>query len=250
MFNLNSLLPGQIKPASTDPRKRFRISAFQVQALEDVFKSNPRPCKEIQEEVASRLHLPYRTVAIWFQNRRAKAKSAGEPLAGHVFQWKPPVVSVQPTKPKEKPKEKPVPEPIPAPQPIDSGPINANFGWADQPLMAQPDWPYLDSASYMSGDFGAGDFVAGEFGFTVDPLAQPSMDPFMLGPLSQHSDSASFYNLNFYSHSVPQFPQKPHHPFHLHPAQSAPILLDEPNPHRPPIDNAYQNDAMFFALRS
>ncbi|KAI0219935.1 hypothetical protein L0F63_007117, partial [Massospora cicadina] len=156
-----------------------------------------------------------------------------------------------PTKPKEKPKEKPVPEPIPAPQPIDSGPINANFGWADQPLMAQPDWPYLDSASYMSGDFGAGDFVAGNSGLlwirSLNRAWIPSSPS--LASLSTQ-DSASFYNLNFYSHSVPQFPQKPHHPFHLHPAQSAPILLDEPNPHRPPIDNAYQNDAMFFALRS
>lgn len=92
MFNLNNLLPSKMK-ASQDSRKRFRISAFQVQSLEDVFKNNPRPCKEIQEEVATQLNLPYRTVTIWFQNRRAKAKLIGEPIADHVFQWKPPVVA-------------------------------------------------------------------------------------------------------------------------------------------------------------
>lgn len=81
--------------ASQDSRKRFRISAFQVQSLEDVFKNNPRPCKEIQEEVAAQLNLPYRTVTIWFQNRRAKAKLIGEPIADHVFQWKPPVVAAK-----------------------------------------------------------------------------------------------------------------------------------------------------------
>ncbi|KAJ9074069.1 hypothetical protein DSO57_1009938 [Entomophthora muscae] len=229
MFNLNNLLPGQMKPAASDPRKRFRISAFQVQALEDIFKNNPRPCKEIQEGVAQQLGLPYRTVTIWFQNRRAKAKTAGEPLAGHVFQWKPPVVSSQPTRPKEKAKEKPPPAPRPA-----------NLAWPDQPYLGQGEWPYLDSASFVSGDFP----------FPID-FVQPPLEPFPMFVNPSHSvaslstqDSASFYNMNFYSQSLPHFQQS--NSFEIHPAQSAPTL---PTPTQRPAKPC-QNDAMFFSMRS
>ncbi|KAI9291122.1 hypothetical protein K502DRAFT_275023, partial [Neoconidiobolus thromboides FSU 785] len=55
-------------------KKRYRISTTQNNELEVLFKTNPRPCKEIQEEISKKIDLPYRTVTIWFQNRRAKAK--------------------------------------------------------------------------------------------------------------------------------------------------------------------------------
>lgn len=64
---------GLTKNENSQTRKR--ISAQQTSVLEAGYQRCAKPDKEYREELAEKTGLPPRTIQIWFQNRRAKAKS-------------------------------------------------------------------------------------------------------------------------------------------------------------------------------
>eukprot|EP01097_Dermamoeba_algensis_P000866 TRINITY_DN1318_c0_g1_i1.p1 TRINITY_DN1318_c0_g1~~TRINITY_DN1318_c0_g1_i1.p1 ORF type:complete len:532 (-),score=87.92 TRINITY_DN1318_c0_g1_i1:44-1639(-) len=57
--------------------KRKRIAAEQLEVLEEVFRTTHHPSLILRNRIAARLDLSLRSVQIWFQNRRAKAKKNG-----------------------------------------------------------------------------------------------------------------------------------------------------------------------------
>ncbi|CAN6622131.1 hypothetical protein TRVA0_008S03268 [Trichomonascus vanleenenianus] len=97
------------KPEVTQTRKR--ISPEQTAILEEAFQRIPKADKAYRDELALRTGLPTRTIQIWFQNRRAKAKQKKEPG----------FVKTEPTKiqgspePSKKEDEETVPEKIISP---------------------------------------------------------------------------------------------------------------------------------------
>ncbi|KAI8070755.1 hypothetical protein BC940DRAFT_351950 [Gongronella butleri] len=60
-------------PASR-PRKRTHLSGEQIASLQASFDNNPLPDATIRHRLAVALNITERTVQIWFQNRRAKAR--------------------------------------------------------------------------------------------------------------------------------------------------------------------------------
>ncbi|XP_071730637.1 uncharacterized protein [Rutidosis leptorrhynchoides] len=54
---------------------RSRFSNEQIQFLECMFETQSRPDLKLKQQVADKLGLHPRQVAIWFQNRRARSKS-------------------------------------------------------------------------------------------------------------------------------------------------------------------------------
>ncbi|CAO3635668.1 unnamed protein product [Cunninghamella blakesleeana] len=61
-----------IKPT----RKRTHLSAAQINSLQASFNTNPLPDAAIRHRLAITLGITERTVQIWFQNRRAKARKS------------------------------------------------------------------------------------------------------------------------------------------------------------------------------
>ncbi|XP_057452281.1 homeobox-leucine zipper protein HDG1-like [Lotus japonicus] len=55
-------------------RKRKRFSPQQIKELEDVFKKTSYPNEIERSDLSNRLGLEKKSVAFWFQNRRAKSK--------------------------------------------------------------------------------------------------------------------------------------------------------------------------------
>ncbi|KAI7870161.1 homeobox domain-containing protein, partial [Spinellus fusiger] len=53
---------------------RRRTSREQHKTLEETFQINPKPNSKIRRHLAEQLEMPLRSVQVWFQNRRAKAK--------------------------------------------------------------------------------------------------------------------------------------------------------------------------------
>ncbi|KAI9019244.1 homeobox domain-containing protein, partial [Phycomyces nitens] len=53
---------------------RRRTSREQHKTLEDTFQANPKPNSKVRHALADQLSMPVRSVQVWFQNRRAKAK--------------------------------------------------------------------------------------------------------------------------------------------------------------------------------
>ncbi|ORX54536.1 homeobox-domain-containing protein [Hesseltinella vesiculosa] len=62
------------KAPATRPRKRTHLSGEQIASLQASFDSNPLPDATIRHRLAVYLGITERTVQIWFQNRRAKAR--------------------------------------------------------------------------------------------------------------------------------------------------------------------------------
>ncbi|KAG0171955.1 hypothetical protein DFQ28_010580 [Apophysomyces sp. BC1034] len=86
-------------PAHTSPRKRTHLKPSQVTALQASFNLNPLPDATIRARLAIELGVTERTVQIWFQNRRAKArKLLSDPYASasSVIQPDPPRTTLQP----------------------------------------------------------------------------------------------------------------------------------------------------------
>ena len=59
---------------SQQPRKRQQFTWAQVSTLEGVFEQQQRPPTSVVAEIAQKLDVPMRSVQVWFQNRRQKAK--------------------------------------------------------------------------------------------------------------------------------------------------------------------------------
>ncbi|KAF7683073.1 Homeobox protein HD-10 [Astathelohania contejeani] len=53
---------------------RKRLPTRKVDVLSQYFETNMRPNREEKLALAAQLNIPFRSVQIWFQNRRAKAK--------------------------------------------------------------------------------------------------------------------------------------------------------------------------------
>ncbi|RKO88649.1 homeobox domain-containing protein, partial [Blyttiomyces helicus] len=53
---------------------RPRATPEQLAILEEQFQSSPSPSLPIREALAAQLAMEEKSVQIWFQNRRAKAK--------------------------------------------------------------------------------------------------------------------------------------------------------------------------------
>eukprot|EP00834_Sanchytrium_tribonematis_P000814 NODE_16_length_49026_cov_1.035992.p9 type:complete len:375 gc:universal NODE_16_length_49026_cov_1.035992:35930-34806(-) len=56
-------------------KKRNRATPEQVAVLESFFYTTPCPNSKQREELATQIHMPERSVQIWFQNRRAKLRN-------------------------------------------------------------------------------------------------------------------------------------------------------------------------------
>ncbi|OAD00615.1 Homeodomain-like DNA binding domain-containing transcription factor, partial [Mucor lusitanicus CBS 277.49] len=55
-------------------RKRTHLNPTQVATLQDSFSTNPLPDSSVRSRLARELAVTERTIQIWFQNRRAKAR--------------------------------------------------------------------------------------------------------------------------------------------------------------------------------
>jgi len=69
--------PGGWAPTFYDPfqvKHRRRTSKKQFCVLEKAFNENPKPNATTRRDLAERLEMNVRSVQVWFQNRRAKAK--------------------------------------------------------------------------------------------------------------------------------------------------------------------------------
>ncbi|CAO3636776.1 unnamed protein product [Mucor fragilis] len=58
----------------TPTRKRTHLKPSQVATLQDSFDTNPLPDSSVRSRLARELAVTERTIQIWFQNRRAKAR--------------------------------------------------------------------------------------------------------------------------------------------------------------------------------
>ncbi|RKP25225.1 homeobox domain-containing protein, partial [Syncephalis pseudoplumigaleata] len=61
---------------SVHSKKRNRINAGQLMVLEKAFSSSPSPSSQMRTMIAHQCRMSERSVQIWFQNRRAKARNA------------------------------------------------------------------------------------------------------------------------------------------------------------------------------
>lgn len=59
---------------STSTRKRTHLKPSQVATLQEAFNANPLPDSSVRSQLAQELAVTERTIQIWFQNRRAKAR--------------------------------------------------------------------------------------------------------------------------------------------------------------------------------
>ncbi|MCJ1466392.1 hypothetical protein MMC07_005011 [Pseudocyphellaria aurata] len=66
-----SLLPSQSQPKDNETP---RLSSDRVQALEDLFVENPKPCSTSKKQLAEQLNLSLTRVSNWFQNRRTNSR--------------------------------------------------------------------------------------------------------------------------------------------------------------------------------
>ncbi|CAO3610474.1 unnamed protein product [Cunninghamella echinulata] len=73
-FTPNNNINASHRPRPT--RKRTHLSASQINSLQASFNNNPLPDAAIRHRLAMTLGITERTVQIWFQNRRAKARKS------------------------------------------------------------------------------------------------------------------------------------------------------------------------------
>lgn len=66
-------MSSSIKKCNDNMRRRFNDD--QIKSLEDMFETESRPELRTKQQLAKRLGLQPRQVAIWFQNKRARSKS-------------------------------------------------------------------------------------------------------------------------------------------------------------------------------
>lgn len=79
---------------ATPTRKRTHLKPAQLEVLQDTFSKNPLPDSSIRARIAKRLGVTERTVQIWFQNRRAKARkmeALSQSLESPSIAWERPV---------------------------------------------------------------------------------------------------------------------------------------------------------------
>lgn len=73
----NGTIENDFKPTFYNPNEikhRRRVSSYQYSVLEEEYRANNKPNASKRHQLADRLGMTPRTVQIWFQNKRAKAK--------------------------------------------------------------------------------------------------------------------------------------------------------------------------------
>ncbi|CAF3534782.1 unnamed protein product [Rotaria socialis] len=60
----------------TNKRPRTTITQKQLEVLEQVYNTSPKPARTLRESLATEIGLDTRVVQVWFQNRRAKQKNS------------------------------------------------------------------------------------------------------------------------------------------------------------------------------
>merc|ERR1712045_647125 len=53
---------------------RTTIKAKQLEVLKTCFDQNPKPTRQVREQLAKDTGLPMRVIQVWFQNKRSKQK--------------------------------------------------------------------------------------------------------------------------------------------------------------------------------
>lgn len=66
--------------AGSTTSNRWVLSPEDVEMLANIFKATPYPSRQVRMQLASRLQVQPHQVQMWFQNRRQRVKSRGEPV--------------------------------------------------------------------------------------------------------------------------------------------------------------------------
>ncbi len=66
---------------------RTTIKAKQLEVLKTCFDQNPKPTRQVREQLAKETGLPMRVIQVWFQNKRSKQKRINQMqfITGHRF---------------------------------------------------------------------------------------------------------------------------------------------------------------------
>merc|ERR1712045_586615 len=66
---------------------RTTIKAKQLEVLKTCFDQNPKPTRQVREQLAKDTGLPMRVIQVWFQNKRSKQKRINQMqfITGHRF---------------------------------------------------------------------------------------------------------------------------------------------------------------------
>ncbi|KAH0838033.1 hypothetical protein J3R83DRAFT_6273 [Lanmaoa asiatica] len=63
-------------------KARHRLSTAELARLEDVFRQETHPSRQRKKDLAAELGMDYKTVTIWFQNKRQTSKRGQPPVEG------------------------------------------------------------------------------------------------------------------------------------------------------------------------
>merc|ERR1711990_719548 len=75
--DLDKDLDDDDKKEGKDGRRRgprTTIKAKQLEVLKNCFDQNPKPTRQVREQLAKDTGLPMRVIQVWFQNKRSKQK--------------------------------------------------------------------------------------------------------------------------------------------------------------------------------
>ncbi|OJA19577.1 putative protein 13 [Rhizopogon vesiculosus] len=76
--SLNASQPSpEVRSKDLSSRKRNRMSSAQLARLESLFQKETHPSKEKKRELADEIGVSYRTLTVWFQNKRQVVKRNG-----------------------------------------------------------------------------------------------------------------------------------------------------------------------------
>ncbi|KAG6380893.1 hypothetical protein JVT61DRAFT_5285 [Boletus reticuloceps] len=76
-------------PTPSSKKLRHRLSITELARLEDVFKQDTHPSRQQKKDLAAELGMDYKTVTIWFQNKRQTAKRGQPPPIGDTLEKHP-----------------------------------------------------------------------------------------------------------------------------------------------------------------
>ncbi|CAL1373348.1 unnamed protein product [Linum trigynum] len=76
------------QPQANQNMNKKRLTQEQVGVLENSFSANKKLAPDLKLELARRLHVPPRQVAVWYQNRRARWKAQSLELDYNTLQLK------------------------------------------------------------------------------------------------------------------------------------------------------------------
>ncbi|KAF8846047.1 homeobox-domain-containing protein [Paxillus ammoniavirescens] len=72
--------PVETRRSTSGKKARHRMSTAQLIRLEEVFQEGTHPSRQRKKDVATELGMDYKTVTIWFQNKRQTAKRSQPPV--------------------------------------------------------------------------------------------------------------------------------------------------------------------------